>query len=413
MDKHVIGVRVHDLNHGMVVVASGLISMHCRKTKLMGATAQLCSIMCGQPVIQYQHLLVAAAEVSIDENLLDKALGELQSMDFARIIRRGGEIDRVEVTIPMLRDRYEDIGRRWEELDPTEIEQMVVNDLSLMPCKATHIKEKYNLDENTLDIIRDIGRNSGALGHYLSPTDGQEVWYSPIYWEENPNAIFKLAQRFPEDRISKAFQEVRQHQGMSQDHVSDQVLVDAIVLGCLPTPAVESTGGRKHFLFTPIEGLKMTEKVIGVKAMAIVSCVRYGQEYAQITRIKFAPEVILQALLDKRQIGPHSEILTQYSPLVKLGVGRIEKAPFDMYTFHLIDTEENIGALQLAIALVTIGEPPFFDKDMATARQLVLPGSWDHPTKVRVTHRRSATYSSTTSERIHLIISGVSPDVIE
>ncbi len=282
-----------------------------------------------------------------------------------------------------------------------------------MPRKATEIKDKYNLDASALDIVRDIGENSGALGHYESPVDGQEIWYSPIYWEEKPGAIFRLAERFPEHEIANAFQKVKQHQGMSEDRVSDQVLIEAIAMGCLPTPAVTSTGGRKHFLFTPIEGLKMTEKDIGLKAMAIVSCVRYGQEYAQITRIKFPPGVILQALLNRRQIGPHSEILTQYSPLVKLGVGRIEKAPLDQYTFHLIDTEENIRALQLAIALVTIGEPAYSDEEVATARQLLLPGSWDHPAKVRVTHRRSPRYSPTTNERIHLIISGVSPDVIE
>jgi hypothetical protein len=162
-----------------------------------------------------------------------------------------------------------------------------------------------------------------------------------------------------------------------------------------------------------MEGLKMTEKVIAVKAMAIVSCVRYGQDYAQITKIKYPPEVILGALLERRKIGPHSEILSQYSPLVKLGVGVIGKAALGRYTFHLTDTEENLKALELAIALVAIGEPAYSDEDVTAARQLLLPGYWEHPSKVRVTQRRSASYSRTIDERIHLVLSGVSPDVIE
>ena len=142
-----------------------------------------------------------------------------------------------------------------------------------------------------------------------------------------------------------------------------------------PTPSVNSTAGEKFFAFTPVQGVGKLEKAILEKARAIIACVRYGQHYAGVTRIR-EPLDILDALIRRKRIGAHSEILRQYALLHKLGVGRIRKDSQyqDRYHFHLIDTEDNMRAMQLAVQYLTVKEVIKANSAAHRAKELLLPG---------------------------------------
>ncbi|MCK4816756.1 hypothetical protein KA005_13380, partial [bacterium] len=186
-------------------------------------------------------------------------------------------------------------------------------------------------------------------------------------------------------------------------------------IGCIPTPSVNSSAGEKFFVFTPLQGVGKLEKALLEKARAIIACVRYGQHFATVTKI-FDPLLILERLQGRKKIGAHSEILRQYALLHKLGVGKIARDRFhsDRFNFHLIDTEDNMRALELAIQYLTIKEVVKPDSSANKAKQLLLPGfegSYGSTTTTRMscsTVKPTEMSSSSIDALNHLIIGGSS-----
>jgi hypothetical protein len=178
--------------------------------------------------------------------------------------------------------------------------------------------------------------------------------YSPIYWEENPSKLFELVDKFQHDKVLEKISFIRNHQGLPVTNIGeDDLLTEAVATGALPTNSVTSSGGEQFFIFTPNLGVKIYEKDIMKKARQIVSCVRYGENFAQITRIISAKKV-LGALLRKGYIGDHSENIYQYAMLIEMGLVYPQKARYG-HTIHLNDTPENRRTFEIALQLLESG----------------------------------------------------------
>lgn len=414
LTQHTLGIRIHDVNQGLVAVSSGLINTRLRRTKRAGVVAQLASLIAGEQVVGYESLLVAAGELQMDDTLVDRGLNDLMTLDWVRVVERSAGAKHIEVKIPRIRDRYSEIGDYWKSLSPEEIEVQAINiidELALLPRHATELKDKYDVTPDDFTVITDIGKSAGIIDAYDSPTDGRKILYSPVYWEEHPTQLFELEHKFKEEDIAASIRQVRNHQGLSCDDVTDAILDTAIKSGFLPTVSVNSTGGEKQFIFTPVEGLGKDWKTVYQKAMAILACIRYGQRYAGMKLI-YPPEVLLEALKRNKRINPHSEIVTQYSPLVKLRIGRISRSG-SKWSFELIETPDNLEALDLAIKLASVGEGRVSDQRAKRAEQLLLPsGEFKTQVKTRIDYRKSPKYSIDSLNIIHAMIGGVSSDII-
>lgn len=416
MDKKLIAGRLQEINEGLVSQSGGLVEAHFRKSKRLGAAARLCNVLRGQDVLDnYEMLAAAAGELGISADTLDRALSELEEIGYVTLHKSGGEIKKVEERIPLLSDRYELIGQKWLESKPSQIEQAAVallDDLLMAPQRERDVQKKHNLDPVAFKIITDVGKTGAFYKTYTSPIDGSTVAFSPLYHDENPEAFLRLFDKFPNSDVSKILRSIRDYQGKPIDAISDPILREAIKTGCIPTPSVDSTGGKKYFAFTPVRGVGKLEKSLLEKARALVACVRYGQHFAGVTRIKY-PLLILERLRTNKRLGAHSEILRQYSVLHKLGVGRITKDRFfpSRYNFDLIDTEENLRALDLAVQYLTVKEVTKADPKTDEARQLLLPGIYGSHTNTRMSLRDVKTTEM--SERSinqlnHLLIGGSS-----
>jgi len=411
-----VGVRAHDMHHGLVRKHSGLVNRYMKRTKAIGAAAQIATVIKDLEVIEdYGQLEVSAGEIGIDETLLEKALRELQEVEFVRLKESGGEIRRVDVTVPLLRDMYTDLGTRWEDTSPTDLERAcieVLDEVSLIPSKVRDVQRRHNLNPTDFDIIRDIGTNAGYLRVYRSRGDGEEVICSPLHWDESPQSLEVLLRKYSSADVVKAIKTVRAHQGLPAEKVKEQVLQDAISSGLLPTPTVDSMRGRRAFLFTPRQSLPF-EKSILDKARAIIACVRYGEVFGTITKI-FDPPLLLRRLRERGRLNPHTEALRQYETLRNLGVGRLTRVSgTSKHMFQLIDNEENLKALDLAIAMLQVGEPIGENKEVQRARQLLLPGTYANPTGTRATFQtvEPAAHSHRTVEHINDLIRGVSIEI--
>jgi hypothetical protein len=416
VDNSLIAGRLQEINEGLMSQSGGLVEAHFRKSKRIGAAARLCNVLRGQDVLDnYEMLAAAAGELGIFADTLDRALSVLEEIGYVTVHKSGGDIKKVEERIPLLSDRYELIGQKWMDIGPSEIERAtitVLDDLLIAPQRERDVQKKHNLDAKAFGIIADVGRSGAFYKTYTSPVDGSEVAFSPLYHDENPAALLRLFDKFPNSDVSVILRSIRAYQGKPIDNISDPVLCEAIRTGCIPTPSVDSTGGKKHFAFTPVQGVGKLEKSLLEKARAMVACVRYGQHYAGITRIRY-PLLILEKLRTHRRLGAHSEILRQYSVLHKLGVGRITTDPrhSGRYVFELIDTDENLRALDLAIQYLTVKEVTKADPRVDEAKQLLLPGVYGSPTNTRLSLRSVKTTvmsKRSVDELNHLIIGGSS-----
>lgn len=416
MDNMLKAIRAQDIQLGLMTVNSGLVNLHMRKTKLIGAATQVASIVNPFQVLDnYDSLIVAAGELGLDDTMLEKALDELQEVEFIRVIKSGCNIKKIEVSLPDLPKVYDVLGERWEILGPSEIEKIAINlldDLSEIPLKASGAISNYAISPGDVSTLTTIGKNTGFLEMYLSPVDGQEIWYSPIYWEENPAKIMELSDKYSTNQVLRALKDLRGNQGKPVERIDDPVLLEAVGAGCLPAPKVNSVNGEKTFLFTPIQGVKKYEKNLLEKARSLVACMRYGENYGNITKIKW-PVRFLESFLEKGYISPHSEIPAQYSLATKMLIGFPDKElGTSRYYFRLIDTEENKRVVQLAIQMVMMGTVVRQLKETEGAQKMLMPGSYTNHTASRITLKKNAQYSLDNVKQINEIIRGVSSELL-
>ena len=415
-DKKILAARLQEMNEGLSTVGSGIVEKEFRKSKKIGAAARICSLIKGRNVIsEYDSLVSAAGELGIFADTLDRCLEELQEIGYVTVHRSSGEIRKIEERIPLLSDRLEALGDKWLASKPSELEKVsveILDDLLIAPVRERDIVKKYNLNPEDLALVTDVGNSAAYLRSYKSPKDGSTIVYSPLYSDENPERIITLFDKYPNTDVARLFKSIRAYQGKPVDQMSDPILREAILTGCLPTPSVDSTAGKRGFVFTPLPGVGKLEKGLLEKARAIVACVRYGQHFAGITKIA-SPLAVLEKLRRLKQIGAHTEAFRQYALLVKVGVGRLSKSSVyaGRWVFHLIDNEENLKALDLAIQYLTIGEVVKEGSRAAEARQLLLPGVYGSPTKTRLELRQlqPVKYSESSINRLnHLIVGGSS-----
>lgn len=298
------------------------------------------------------------------------------------------KIKRVEVLVPALRDGFDVVGQRWRDLGPTELEEasvLALADAVIHPYTESDLQTRLGLPTELANTVVEIGEVGTFLRRYRLD-DGNRILYSPLYGDSNPEKALQLVGKHGDQRVRAFIDRVRSEQGIPAENFADaQFTKEAILSGLVMAPAVKD----KRFVFTPQIGLAQEETVILDKARAIVSCVRYGQSYAEITRI-FSPAAILDALISRKRLKPHSEHMQQYGLLVTKGIGRVDKVG-DKWQFTIHDTADNMKALRVARDLVETGDAVHQSvDDSAKARILNPSASYSTPVSQRVRINREA-----------------------
>jgi len=103
--------------------------------------------------------------------------------------------------------------------------------------------------------------------------------------------------------------------------------------------------------------------------MAIVAAVRQGQLLPRRFAIRW-PVTLLTRLRDRKFLRANTEALEQYQKLVVLRLGRLVNIGGQWARFELIETVENLEAVEMAIALMKgEGAAPQPDEDVVLAFQ--------------------------------------------
>lgn len=274
--------------------------------------------------------------------------------------------------VPHFTSVYEGLGDFISSSNLTEHETLccgILRELMQKPEKKDVVFSRLGADKDTFERSSRIITHGGLV--IPKRARGHEILVSPTYFSDSFDLLADMAAAGNSTRISKILTLLKEAQGwplsmiLSRQEINgvkldgtDIALLKALVAdGILKPPSIEKLSGVEHFVFTPKPGsarLDASNREIFERSMALVAAVRKGQLLPDKFKIN-SPLALLGKLRDKKRIGASSEAAQQYKALAHLRVGRLVRAAGDRHEFHLIDTPENVRAVDEAISLITTG----------------------------------------------------------
>ncbi len=364
MDSRVVGLRAQDVYSGLQTVdqTSGIIAAELDATRLTGMAATVASNIKGIDLIKEPKVLtvIAAQQWGIDSFALPRVLEVLQEVGYITLHSDArGKVSQIDEHIPLLHDDlYERLGGQWLENQPSELDLAAVEGLERLaaaPMRLSDLRSRIG-DPETLGHLLDIGE-AAQFARSLELSDGDVLVWSPFCAYEQPEALSGLFDSFEENDIREQFRRVKTYQGLPVDGEAT-VLSQAVGQGILLANTIKGSGGEAAFAFVPYRAgpaRRRMEKIILDKALILLACVRYGQHYARHP-IRM-PAAILRKLRDGAALSSTTEAGSQYRTAAQEQIIRLEPTGGGYFSAKLIDTPDNLAALDLAIDLLAHGEP--------------------------------------------------------
>jgi hypothetical protein len=398
-----VGLRLLEFETGL---ASNIDDTHSAElvdyeiSRIAGQAARVAMLIKGQDVIEDETRLkkLLAVELGMSGPEYSAVKIRLQEADLIseRTTKTGKRVIDEKVERIDFAENYRRVGELWlTDKGKTPKEEAMIHTLDVLvktPASLTQIIPLKDLQQQDRDALIELGVNSGLL-ELLEP---QGLYYSPLLWDVSPHKLNKFLKVADQSQFHSLLQTIRQKAGMDLTNMTDSLTIQAVSGGILPSYRVTSTGGLRVYGFAPYTGSMLNsdeEKTVLDKARAIVSCLRYGNEAATITRIR-KPSWILNALMDPsrgHRIGPHSELKQQYGMLVSKQIGKVIQTSNNRFYFELIPTADNIRAGRIAEELMTRGEVMGQKDPGAEAAMHLVSGKVEHPLKeVRVAKKKRA-----------------------
>ena len=343
----------------------------------IGFAGKLALNLRGLGEIDYQVLRqVADYFFDIPAALLAPVLDVLAEVEHVQLIKDGKSIKKVIPTVPNFSSIYDGLGQYIGTISLTEHEELaiaVLSELKTKPEKRDALFNRLGAEKASFSRVESVTAEGGLV--IPKRAKGQDILLSPFYFADSFDELARQAASGGAKNISKVLNVLKKAQGwplsmiISRGEVNGEklsaseiaTLQELVSDGVLRPPSlvIRKTGISEHFVFTPSPGtgrLNGCAREIHERAMALVAAVRKGQLLPEAFRIKY-PAALLSKLRNQKWIGASTEAASQYSNLVSLRVGRLNKIKSNWYRFELIDTPENIQAVDNAIAMFQDGEP--------------------------------------------------------
>lgn len=344
---------------------------------IIGFAAKLALNIRGLGEIDAQVLRqVADHFFDIPAVLIKSVLEVLAEVEHVTLIKEGQTIKKIIPNVPIFSSVYDGLGEYIGTIALTEHEELaiaVLSELKTKPEKRDALFNRIGAEQSAFKRVESITAEGGLV--LPKRARGQNILVSPYYFADGYDHLAKLAAAGGSKNISRILEIIKKAQGwplsliISRGEVNGTKLTQAEILilqelladGILKPPSlnIPSTGAREHFVFTPSAGqgkLSSGAREIYERAMALVAAVRKGQLLPEAFRIR-SPVQLLNKLKTAKAIGASTEAAAQYTNLVSLRVGRLKRIRDNWYRFELIDTPENIQAVDDAIAMFQDGEP--------------------------------------------------------
>lgn len=339
-----------------------------------GMAASLAIHIRGLPEIPYEVLRkVSDFYFDIPSYALPAVLAVLEEIEFVDLVSTKSKIDRILPKVPHFKDVYSVLGEHPNLEDLNEHEQAalhILGALQTQPENKDRLLTTSGIEKGVFDRCVDISNVGGLVRQHR--VRGRNVLVSPVYFADNLDGLADLATTAGSHEIGNVLKIIKDNQGwplslaVAQGEIGGRKLnsTQTAVMGhlaqegILKPPTIKFATSNEVFLFTPQPGkvrLDAANREVYERAMALVSSVRKGQLLPDQYRIKY-PLSILRSLRDKGYLGSNSDAQNQYRNLVVLRVAYLKETTSGRWQLHLLNTPENVDALNLAIQLLATGE---------------------------------------------------------
>jgi len=367
VDNYTAGLRCQDVNAGLRTFdsASGRLTP-VKKTRLVGMAADLASLVRDRDLISDMEALetVAASELDIPSTSFDTVLELLEEAELVELTRAKGGVSGLTSSVPYYRDLYEILGSAWSGRSPTQLEEellAVVNHLAMSPIASDSLVETVGVEKSDVDRLLALGTDSQLI-KAVSGVDGT-ILYSPYTAFEQPELLSDLAEKHGSEQLQSEFAALKARQGLAVTPESHPLIHDAIARGLIMAPSVHLPGGKAEQPFATLpytldKDLLRGQKPVLDKALAVIACVRCGEEFGGYSSLS-NPVFAVNALLSYGELEPHSSSSRQYRLMRNKGILQFgpDKQPWGHWvTPQLIDTPDNRQALEIARDLLMMGE---------------------------------------------------------
>ncbi|WP_190100574.1 hypothetical protein [Streptomyces griseoflavus] len=368
MENYEAGLRSQDVHQGLRNMdphSPALVPL--TKTRLVGSAADVASLIRGREVVQDVSALqvIAVRELDVAPSSFEQVLDVLETAGFIDLARNNrGEPVGLTENVPVYRTLYEDLGSAWRESRPRQIEEemlAVVRRLAKGPIPVESLVSEVGVGSNPDEIVM-LGRDSSIL-RVESTLDG-DILYSPFSAFENPSVLNDLLMEHGSTQMQDEFEKLHGHQGLPITAGAYPMLTDAVARGLISAPSVALPDGKEMAFavlpYTLDRELLTGRKPVLDKALAIVACVRCGQQFGGSTNVASALSII-DTLLDpaRGRLSPHSSHERQYALMRNLGVIRFDADPYPGGTWVqpvFVNTRDNREAMGIARELIASGE---------------------------------------------------------
>jgi hypothetical protein len=395
-----VGNRAVDIQKSLQDIMISAPHYYFDKTILIGKAARIAANIRGFNYLKPSQLDIMSVELGIAPlEVRDVILPRLEELNVVRLIKgHTGKLERVEEKVPRVASLIEELGKYMQELEPNPIETSGIEALhvaTFKPIEKTELRTQLTeLKDEEFEILLDCGKTGRFLDEYTAPNGGETQVYSPLIWNEKSEEVMKMYTSLSEnqkDELVRILSSINSYPGTPIEKLctlNQPLLGQAIRTGILEKCSVATKKGTKDYLFMPnpkfrikSEGVKQCD--LFDKTKIILSCIRHGQHYAEITKILY-PDKVLQKLLDKGYLNPHSEFKEQYALLELHGIAKIEPASGNRYYLKLIDTDENRQAIEAATDVLSHTREAVTAHVVDTqARALLISGNFVNPARNR------------------------------
>ncbi|AXV15579.1 hypothetical protein CYG48_07640 [Neorhizobium sp. SOG26] len=349
--------------------------------RMVGMGAVLAAHIKSFPDIPYEKLrLVSEHYFNIPSYALKGVVELLAEVELVKIDRTGTTINKITPNISVFDNVYLSIGeyssiKGFNELENVALE--ILFRLRNKPENLISLGGTLGIDPTPLSRTISIGEKGNFVRKYRAR--GKDIILSPIYFADGLDALADLAASKGLSDFETVMRKLKSAQGWPLDlllansklagvDVSREerdLILKLVQENVIKPPSLSTPSGDLRFLFTPAPGqgrLNATNRLIYERAMNLVSAVRKGQLLPARIRIR-SPYAILRSLRDTGYLRPSTEAHLQYGTLVSLKVAVLEETTPGWHRLRLVQTQENIEAINMALAMLRTGDPGSIEID--------------------------------------------------
>ena len=180
----------------------GISSYHLEDTILIGDIARLAVNIRQSEILNPEQIAAIGDILNIDYRIINSGIMPLMEKFGWLYPERGGLYEE----IPPLEDVLCTLGNHWEDSEPTNIDISTIKSLSILnnkPASKEALQSEIGIPIDDFELALDYGIKANFFGSFESDETGEEIIWTPYYWNRNSAKALRFLKRQTYEEFSE------------------------------------------------------------------------------------------------------------------------------------------------------------------------------------------------------------------